>query len=49
MDRFRGRGLWLQILEVGSWGIRPKPWDELDLVANWQAFLSSPQRYLKHL
>lgn len=38
-----------QILEVGSWGIRPQHWEELNLVTNWQAFLTSPQRYLKHL
>lgn len=38
-----------QIFEVGSWGLRPKQWDDLDLVTNWQAFLTSPQRYLRHL
>lgn len=38
-----------QILEVGDWGLRPRSWEELDLVSNWQAFLSSPQRYLKHI
>ncbi|GAB3519827.1 AAA family ATPase [Arthrobacter monumenti] len=38
-----------QILEVGDWGMRPKAWEELDLVKSWQAFLSSPQRYLKHV
>lgn len=38
-----------QILEVGSWGLRPRTWDELDLVANWRSFLASPERYLRHL
>jgi predicted ATPase len=38
-----------QILELGDWGYRPRAWDELDLVTNWQRFLSAPQRYLKHL
>jgi predicted ATPase len=38
-----------QILEVGSWGLRSRAWEDLDLVTNWQAFLTSPQRYLKHL
>ncbi|PPB49886.1 AAA family ATPase [Arthrobacter pityocampae] len=38
-----------QIFEVGSWGLRPRQWEDLDLVTNWQAFLTSPQRYLRHL
>lgn len=38
-----------QIIEVGEWGLRPRVWEELDLVSNWQAFLSSPQRFLKHI
>ena len=38
-----------QIFEVGSWGLRDRQWEDLDLVTNWQAFLTSPERYLKHL
>ncbi|HEV7166349.1 MAG TPA: AAA family ATPase [Micrococcaceae bacterium] len=38
-----------QVYEVGPWGIRPRQWDELDLVENWKAFLDGPQRYLRHL
>lgn len=38
-----------QILEVGSWGLRPRRWEDLDLVTGWQAFLASPERYLRHL
>ncbi|KNC20375.1 ATPase AAA [Arthrobacter sp. RIT-PI-e] len=38
-----------QIYEVGSWGLRLQRWEDLDLVTSWQAFLSSPERYLRHL
>jgi predicted ATPase len=38
-----------RILDVGPWGLRRVPWDELDLVRNWQAFLEAPDRYLRHL
>lgn len=38
-----------QILEVGPWGLRPRAWEELELVANWRSFLASPERYLKHI
>ncbi|HUD77370.1 MAG TPA: AAA family ATPase [Streptosporangiaceae bacterium] len=38
-----------RILELGSWGIRPAQWDELELVANWRQFLSQPQSFLRHL
>lgn len=38
-----------QVYEVGPWGIRPRHWEELDLVQNWKAFLAGPQRYLRHL
>jgi predicted ATPase len=37
------------ILEVGEWGLREQAWDELELVANWRAFLDDPQRYLRHV
>ncbi|MHA7262224.1 AAA family ATPase [Arthrobacter sp. TMN-37] len=38
-----------QILELGEWGYRRRQWEDLDLVANWQRFLTAPQQYLKHL
>jgi hypothetical protein len=37
------------VWEVGDWGLRERPWDELDLVLSWQGFLSAPERYLRHL
>jgi predicted ATPase len=37
------------ILEVGEWGLRERPWDELELVANWRDFLDSPPRYMRHV
>jgi predicted ATPase len=36
-------------LELGEWGIRIVPWQELDLVQSWRDFLTAPQRYLRHL
>ncbi|WP_342773222.1 AAA family ATPase [Arthrobacter echini] len=38
-----------QIFEVGSWGLRERRWKDLELVDSWQAFLTSPERYLRHL
>ncbi len=38
-----------QILEIGPWGLRPREWEDLDLVGNWKAFLDSPERYLRHI
>ena len=38
-----------QILEAGPWGLRPRQWDDLDLVTNWRNFLNAPERYLRHL
>ncbi|MBD8042785.1 AAA family ATPase [Arthrobacter sp. Sa2BUA2] len=38
-----------EILELGSWGLRHRDWEDLDLVSNWRSFLGSPQRYLRHL
>ncbi|TKV25706.1 ATP-binding cassette domain-containing protein [Arthrobacter sp. NamB2] len=38
-----------RILDVGPWGFRSVEWEDLDLVRNWQAFLDSPDRYLRHL
>ncbi|MHC6229407.1 AAA family ATPase [Arthrobacter sp. MMS24-T111] len=37
------------ILEAGPWGLRSRSWAELELVANWQRFMDSPERYLRHL
>jgi predicted ATPase len=37
------------LIEVGPWGMRQAPWEELDLVQSWQGFLASPQRWLRHL
>ncbi|UUL76588.1 ATP-binding cassette domain-containing protein [Pseudarthrobacter sp. Fe7] len=37
------------ILEVGPWGLRSRPWEELELVANWRRFMDSPERYLRHV
>lgn len=38
-----------RILEVDGSGMRERAWDELELVANWAAFLAGPARYLRHL
>jgi predicted ATPase len=38
-----------RILELGDWGIRPSSWDQLELVASWQQFLTRPQSFLRHL
>lgn len=38
-----------RILEIGDWGIRETDWADLELVQNWRAYLSEPQRYLRHL
>ena len=37
------------ILEIGDWGLRLTTWEELDLVLHWRAYLSDPQRYLRHV
>lgn len=38
-----------RILEVGEWGIRSAVWEDLELVRHWRSFLTSPERYLRHL
>jgi predicted ATPase len=38
-----------RILEVGSWGVRESSWPELELTANWRAFLEEPDAFLRHL
>lgn len=37
------------ILEFGEHGIRTAAWQDLELVAHWQAFLSRPESYLRYL
>jgi predicted ATPase len=37
------------LYEVGDWGLRSCPWEDLDLVRNWQSFLTRPERYLRLL
>ena len=38
-----------RILELGDWGMRPASWDELEIVAEWRAFLCEPQSFFRHL
>ncbi|MBN1092950.1 ABC transporter ATP-binding protein [Blastococcus sp. TML/M2B] len=38
-----------QLLEVGSWGMRPARWEELELTRSWRQFLAAPASYLRHL
>ena len=38
-----------RILEVGDWGWRETAWEDLELVSHWRAFLTRPDRYLRHL
>ncbi len=37
------------LVELGTWGMRPASWAELELVQSWQGFLDAPQRWLRHL
>ncbi|MFG1926828.1 AAA family ATPase [Cryptosporangium sp. NPDC048952] len=37
------------ILELGDWGLRQTPWEELELVESWRDFLRAPDRWLRHL
>jgi len=37
------------ILELGDFGIRKAPWDQLTIVANWRRFLADPPTYLDPL
>jgi predicted ATPase len=36
-------------IELGEWGMRPTPWQELNLVESWRDFLTAPGRWLHHL
>src|SRR5690349_22630581 len=31
------------LLELGSWGIRPASWEDLDVVIAWRQFMRDPQ------
>ena len=37
------------IYEVGPWGLRPKAWQDLELVNHWRRFLNEPEFYFRHL
>jgi predicted ATPase len=37
------------ILELGDFGLRRAPWDQLTIVANWRRFLTHPPTYLEPL
>ncbi len=36
-------------IELGEWGMRPAAWASLELVQSWRDFLTSPERWLRHL
>lgn len=36
-------------VELGEWGLRHTPWEDLDLVRSWREFLGAPGRWLRHL
>lgn len=36
-------------MELGKWGWRECEWKSSDLVRQWQGFLDSPERFLRHL
>ncbi len=38
-----------RILEIDESGLAERSWSDLDLVANWTAFLDNPSLYLRHL
>lgn len=37
------------LIELGEWGWRETPWDQLETTRNWRSFLGSPDGYLRHL
>jgi predicted ATPase len=37
------------VLEVGTWGLRPAAYDDLEVVGHWRAYLADPMRYLRHV
>jgi predicted ATPase len=38
-----------RLLEVGSWGLRPAEWSDLELTASWRQFLADPDSFLRRL
>lgn len=38
-----------QILQVSAAGLRPRRWQDLELVQSWSAFLNDPELFLRHL
>jgi predicted ATPase len=38
-----------RLVEVGSWGLRPTRWEDLELTVNWRQFLGDPASFLRHL
>ncbi|MFG1923286.1 AAA family ATPase [Cryptosporangium sp. NPDC048952] len=37
------------IFELGDWGIRQTPWEDLELVESWRDYLRAPERWLRLL
>ena len=37
------------LLELGSWGIRPATWEDLSLVVAWRQFMRDPRSFFLHL
>ena len=37
------------LIEVGSWGLRERSYDDLELVGHWRDYLAEPMRYLRHV
>ncbi len=37
------------LLELGSWGIRPATWEDLSLVVAWRQFMRDPRSFFRHL
>ena len=38
-----------RVFELGDWGLRETPWEELALVRNWRTFMADPAVYLRHV
>lgn len=37
------------VIELGDWGWRESPWQELEMVQRWRDFLEAPERFFRHL
>lgn len=37
------------IYELGEWGLRPREYDDLEMVRTWRLFMDAPQRFLRHV